>query len=245
MRVLVLCAVLGWTGCASMQDMRTNSAAAGPVYDMLQWMTMSPNLREAHHMTGTANPIFTRMESDRFYWTKTENGYPWDIQLYDASYIYLWVTELDWKKENTYKVFNSPRLGKFNLPFAQRYAHAGYPGSTITISDSSYEIHSDCTHYETRNLGHVVNELWGPYRENLGGDLPGNLQTLIVSYRYTCDANYSNCQHKEEFHFAKPYGLVKWQHQLLRADGTYGKPDALTIFNHVEAGQVQPATICF
>src|SRR5579864_6627991 len=63
-------------------------------YDMLAWMTMDPTLAASHHMSGNHNPIYTTVQSDRFFWTKTGQGYPWDIQLYDNNYIYLWVTEL-------------------------------------------------------------------------------------------------------------------------------------------------------
>jgi hypothetical protein len=214
-------------------------------YDMLAWMTMRPYLSATHHMAGTANPLYTSVTGSRFYWTKTGNGYPWDIQLYDNNYIYLWVTELDWQNPNTFKAFKSPTLGKFNLPFAPRFAQGGYPGSSLKISDSTYEIHSDCNTFVTKNLGHVINEVWGPYQETLGGQLPANLKTLVVSYRYSCDANYSNCGDKEEFHLAKPYGLVKWQHQKLGVNGTYNPPDNVTYFNQVVSGQTTPITTCF
>ena len=225
------------------------SATANPnaatTYDMLAWMTMRPEMSATHHMAGTANPLYTRVTSSRFFWTKTANGYPWDIQLYDKNYIYLWVTELNWQDPHTFKAFNSPTLGKFNLPFAPRFAKAGYPGSSVKTSDSTYEIHSDCNTFVTKNLGHVINEVWGPYQETLGGQLPANLQTLVVSYRYSCDANYSNCANKEEFHLAQPYGLVKWQHQSLGTGGTYNPPDNVTVFNQVVSGQVSPVTTCF
>ena len=214
-------------------------------YDMLSWMTMRPDLSASHHMAGTANPLYTSKTSTRFFWTKTASGFPWDIQLFDSKYVYLWVTELDWQNPRSYKAFRSAKLGKFNLPLVPRYAVAGYPGSSIKISDSSYEIHSDCSTFVTKNLGHVINEVWGPYKESLGGQLPNNLQTLVISYRYSCDSNYANCKDKEEFHVAKPYGLVKWQHQSLNTSGTYNPPDNSTLFNKVVSGQTTPVTSCF
>ena len=222
-----------------------DSAPSPTTYDMLAWMTMQPYLSATHHMAGTANPLYTSVTASRFFWTKTGSGYPWDIQLYDKNYIYLWVTELNWQDPHTFKAFNSPVTGKFNLPLAPRFAKGGYPGSSIKISDSTYEIHSDCNTFITKSLGHVINEVWGPYQEALGGQLPANLKTLVVSYRYSCDANYSNCGDKEEFHLAQPYGLVKWQHQKLGANGTYNPPDNVTYFNRVVVGQVTPITTCF
>jgi len=223
----------------------TPTASSSTSYDMLAWMTMQPTLGADHHMAGTANPLYTKVMSNRFFWTKTAGGYPWDIQLYDKNYIYLWVTELDWLNPRTFKAFNSPTTGKFNLPFVPRFAKGGYPGSAIKISDSTYEIHTDCDSFVTKNLGHVINEVWGPYKETLGGQLPPNLQTLVISYRYTCDANYANCANKEEFHVAQPYGLVKWQHQNLGSNGSYNPPDNVTYFNQVVSGQTTPVTACF
>lgn len=233
------------TVCPTAGAQSTTASKTPVVYDMLEWMTMSSELSEAHHMTGTENPVYTHLESGRFFWTKTAQGYPWDVQLYDDKYIYLWVTELSWQNTRSYKVFHSSSKGNFNMPIAPRRALGGYPGSTITVSDSTYQIHSNCNTYVTKNLGHVVNEVWGPYKENLGGELPDNLTTMVISYRYTCDANYNNCQNKEEYHLARPYGLVKWQHENLLANGTYGPPDHVTIFNHVVAGQTRPVTSCF
>ena len=216
-------------------------------YDMLTWMTMDPTLASSHHMSGTANPVYTNVATDRFFWTKTGQGYPWDIQLYDNNYIYLWVTELNWQNPSTYKVFHDPVLGDYNLPLVPRFAQGGFPGSKVTVaaSSSTYETHSDCNTFITQKLGGVVNTVWGPYSETLGGDLPDNLQTLVISYQYSCDSSLQNCKNKEEFHVAKPYGLVKWQHQKLQADGTYASPDNVTYLNKLATGQVKPYTVCF
>jgi hypothetical protein len=257
--ILVSCAtpsnVGGPQGSNAKPPATSPTPTSGPsvtVYDMLAWMTMGPTLATDHHMSGTANPIYTSVQPDRFYWTKTGQGYPWDIQLYDKNYIYLWVTELNWSDMRTYKVFRSanPQLGNYNLPLAPRFVTGtpdGSPGmlASIRVQDSTYEIHTDCSTFTTHNLKNVVNEVWGPYTESLGGQLPDDLQTLIISYRYSCDATYANCKDKEEFHVAKPYGLVKWQHQTLQADGTYAPADNVTFMNRVVAGQVQPVTACF
>jgi hypothetical protein len=218
---------------------------ATQTYDMLSWMTMSSDLSSTHHMAGSANPLYTSRISNRLYWTKAATGYPWDIQLFDSKYVYLWVTELDWLNPRSFKAFKSAQLGKYNLPLVPRVATGGYPGSTVKISDSSYEIHTDCNTFTTKNLGHVINEVWGPYKESLGGQLPNNLLTLVISYRYSCDSNYANCLNKEEFHVAKPYGLVKWQHQSLGSNGSYNPPDNVTYFNKVVSGQTSPVTSCF
>jgi hypothetical protein len=233
------------TSDSSSNSSGSDSASSLDTYDMLQWMTMDPSLSADHHLSGTANPIYTTVLSDRFYWTKSGKGHPWDVKLYDDNYIYLWATEWDWHNPSTYKIFHSPKLGNYNMPMVPRHAKGGFPGSRIKISDSTYEIHSSCTDYVTKSLGYVINELWGPYKETLGGSLPDNLETLVISYRYSCDASYSNCKHKEEFHVAKPYGLVKWQHQMLGANGKYAAPDNITFINTLKAGQTRVVTSCF
>ena len=162
-------------------------------FDMLKWMTMDPQLSVCNHMAGTANPIYTSVLPDRFFWTKTAQGFPWDIQLYDNKYIYLWVTELNWSDPSTFKVFHSPTLGNYNLPLVPRFAQGGFPGSRILISDSTYQIHSSCNNYVTQNLGSVVNEVWGPYKESLGGTLPNNLQTLIIRYPRSSGSHLPRC----------------------------------------------------
>jgi hypothetical protein len=235
----------GSSASGSGSSSSNSGSAQSETYDMLQWMTMDPSLSAAHHMSGTANPIYTTVLPDRFYWTKSGQGFPWDVKLYDNNFIYLWATEWDWNNPSTYKVFRSPALGNYNMPMVARFAQGGYPGSTIKVSDSTYEIHTSCSHYTTKSLGYVITELWGPYNESLGGTLPNNLETLIISYRYSCDSTYSNCNHKEEFHVAKPYGLVKWQHQLLQSDGTYAPPDNVTYINKVVSGQTTVVTTCF
>jgi hypothetical protein len=249
---VLLAALVCLTGCgvnltnpAAPALTPTPKASVTQTYDMLAWMTMRSDMSASNHMAGTANPLYTHLGSDRFFWTKQASGYPWDIQLFDKNYIYLWVTELNWQDPRTFKAFHNAARGKFNLPLVPRWAHGGYPGSNVKISDSSYEIHSDCNTFVTKNLGHVINEVWGPYKESLGGQLPSNLTTLVISYRYSCDVNYSNCANKEEFHVAQPYGLVKWQHQSLGSNGTYNPPDNVTYFNHVAAGQTTPITSCF
>jgi hypothetical protein len=121
---------------------------------MLAWMTMDPSMSATQHMSGNHNPIYSSVQPDRFFWTKTGQGFPWDIQLYDNNYIYLWVTELNWQDPNTFKVFHDPKLGDYNLPLVPRFAQGGFPGSRVTIpsSNSTYETHSDCNTFTTQKL---------------------------------------------------------------------------------------------
>lgn len=208
-------------------------------YDMLDWMTLDSDLRATSHMQGTANPLYTNMAAGKFYWTKGAKGSPWDVQLFDGKYIYLWITESQWTNPRTFKKFTD----NTNMPLVPRCARAGYPGSTVTIPNTSYQTYTDCTHFTTRNLLLGVNQVWGPYTVDLGGELPKALPVLVASYRYNCRPGYTNCGDKEDYYFAQRYGLVQWAHYSLSA-GVY-RMTQKTIFNRVVKGTVQPWFPCF
>jgi len=208
-------------------------------YDMLDWMTLDSNLRGGNHMAGSANPLYTSTSPGKFYWTKGGNGEPWDIQLYDNNYIYLWITELNWADPHTFKKF----ANNTNEPLVPRCAKAGFPGTTIKVPNTSYQTYSDCSHYITRNLGTGINQVWGPYNISLGGNLPTNLKILVASYRYNCNSGFANCGDKEEYYLAQKYGLVQWAHYSL-SSGTYVMKQK-TVFNRLMSGATTPSFPCF
>ena len=240
LRVLVCLGIMSLSSIAvkSAHAEGTMSCANG-TYDMLDWMTLDSNLRGSYHMAGNSNPLYTNMSSGKFYWTKGANGTPWDIQLYDSKYIYLWITELNWTNPTTFKKF----ANNTNVPLLPRCATAGFPGSVIFVPDTSYQTYSDCNHYVTQNLKKGINQVWGPYYINLGGGLPPNLKTLVASYRYNCDTNYANCGDKEEYYLAQKYGLVQWVHYSL-INGAY-KMQQKTVFNELVSGVTTPYFPCF
>jgi hypothetical protein len=213
------------------------------MYDMLDWMTMDSSLRSTYHMEGTSNPLYTIMQSGKFYWVKGALGYPWDIQLYDSNYVYLWITELSWTVPQSYKKFTN----NTNLPLVPRCAIAGFPGSTIKVANTSYDLHTNCSNSCSVTLGlqNGINQVWGPYYYSFGGSLPSNLKTLVISYNYNCDVNYQNCNDKEEYYVTQRYGLVQWVHYVrIPANGTYAQMQK-TIFNKLMVGVVTPDFPCF
>lgn len=238
--VLCLAAVF-FFGSAMTKSARAEATMNCPAgtYDMLDWMTLDSNLRGTHHMSGSANPLYTNMKTGKFYWTKGGNGSPWDIQLFDKQYIYLWITELNWNNPHTFKKF----AGNTNMPLVPRCAKAGFPGSSIHVPNTSYQTYSDCTHYVTQNLRQGINQVWGPYKITLHGDLPNNLPVLVASYRYNCDSGYGNCGDKEEYYMAQKYGLVQWVHYSL-VSGTYQMKQK-TVFNRLVTGSSTPQFPCF
>lgn len=237
--LLCLAAMFGFSMTSKPAQAEATMSCPAGTYDMLDWMTLDSNLRGAYHMSGSANPLFTNLASGKFYWTKGANGSPWDIQLYDKNYVYLWITELNWNSPTTFKKFTY----NTNMPLVPRCAKAGFPGSAIRVPNTSYQTYSDCTHYITQNLKQGVNQVWGPYYISLGGNLPSGLKVLVASYRYNCDSHYANCGDKEEYYFAQKYGLVQWAHYSL-VSGKYQMKQK-TVFNKLTAGATTPQFPCF
>jgi hypothetical protein len=239
--LLVLAALL-WVGLlqsASKAYAESTISCPSGEYDMLDWMTMDSDLRSSHYLAGGANPIYTKTLSGKFYWTKSGVGYPWDIQLYDDNFIYLWITELDWNNPRTFKksALNT------NMPLTARCAKGGFPGSAIRVPNTSYQTYTDCANYTTQSLKYGINEVWGPYTLSFGGSVPNNTKTLVVSYRYNCDNSYNNCGDKEEYYLAQRYGLVQWVHYRL-VRGVYQQQQK-SIFNTLKTGTAQPVFSCF
>jgi hypothetical protein len=221
---------------------RTISCPPG-MYDMLDWMTLDSDLRSTYHMEGTSNPVYTVMESGKFYWVKGGQGYPWDIQLYDSKYIYLWITELSFSVPESYKKFTN----NTNLPLVPRCASAGTPGSTIKVSNTHYDLHTNCSNTCSVTLGlqNSINQVWGPYSYTFGGDLPSNLKTLVIRYRYNCNSSYTVCNDREEYYVTQRYGLVQWIHYVwIPATGSYAQLQK-TVLNKLVVGVVTPYFPCF
>jgi hypothetical protein len=239
--VLIVAAI----GTPQIAKAETTISCPSGTYDMLDWMTMDSSLRSTYHLEGTSNPLYTIMESGKFYWVKGGLGYPWDIQLYDSKYIYLWITEMSWTVPQSYKKFTY----NTNLPLVPRCATAGTSaaGSTIKVPNTSYDLHTNCSNTCSVTLGleTSINQVWGPYYYSFSGSLPSSLKTLVISYRYNCDSNYANCGDKEEYYVAQKYGLVQWVHYIrIPATGSYAQLQK-TIFNKLVVGVVTPDFPCF
>ena len=256
-----LLSLFAWIGISHPGAAYADSTISCPsgTYDMLDWMTMDSDLRSQYHLDTYSDPnvyttskIYTTLLSDKFYWVKDVQsglGYPWDINLYDGSYIYQWITEQVWTDAHTYKKFTN----NTNAPFAKRCWQAGFPGpDPIKISNSSFDIHTSCSSYTTKNLGSVIIDLWGtPANQNYGGDPPfQDITVLAVSYRYNCNSNYSTCSDKEEFDVNSRYGLVRWTHYTWTgsswqiAKNSKGLLEQTT-FNKLVSGNVSPYFPCF
>jgi len=224
--LLLLIASCGTTSFA--QTCKSNQ------YDMLAWM--APQFATAN---GHWNMVYPT--TGTFYWVKGSNGYPWDVDTFDANYVYQSITEEDWNNASTYKQFVSaipwmPRC--INVPTAS----GKLSSITLTPEQSTFNIHSSCSSYTTQNLNYVVNEIWGPYNESFGDSTTE--PTLVLSYRYACDSSYSNCMYKETFALQENAGLVQWT--LYQLDGgKYVQQNQTTHSETLQAGSVMPVHPCW
>ncbi|MBA3912462.1 MAG: hypothetical protein H0X25_01070 [Acidobacteriales bacterium] len=242
--VLLLCA------CCSASS---GSAVCSPAqYDMLDWMTQ--NRYTTQYMTGDTgtNPRYEYIESNlhRYYDIKQQSGYPWDVNFFDTTadgYIYQWATENIWGDPTTYKAFDSTTT----MPWTQRCVPIGANGqklATIKLPSAPYHFYDTGCAKRTQqyDLGFVINEVWDNGVLSLGGNLPDNIHTLALSYRYTCDSNYDNCRYKEVFEYAQPLGLLRWTYYIL-SNGVYVQNNQTVhnMYDTLEDGPLVPVHPCW
>lgn len=139
----VLVCLAGFNSLSVRAHAESTIACPAGQLDMLDWVTMDATdsqghqLRGAFHMTGTGNPIYITLAGDntsgKIYYVKGASGHPWDIHLYDGSFIYLWITEhggtaAEWNDPYAFKKFNDNN-SDFTFPFVRRCVH---PGDGVT-----------------------------------------------------------------------------------------------------------------
>jgi hypothetical protein len=254
--VLFLCLLAA--GCGGLAP-RTSSMIANPTplqpapsvptpsprcasdrFDMLDWMTLDEDLRSNTYLHGVrpdgsnANDLYTMMEADRFYWMKSPQGWPWDIELFDDDGIYDWITEYSWTDPYSFK----KSMHDKNKKWATRCMKAG---DRVMSADTSYEINSaECGkngNQTIHDLKNMITTVEGVQQVSLGGDMAANMSVLVFDYDYVCDEKFQHCKDRERYLFEKRYGLVYWEHRTLGPDrSTYNAPDNVTIFNQIKHG---------
>jgi hypothetical protein len=250
-RILLILLILGiLTGPTAAVGEQTKVCPPGQI-DVLDWATLDADLRSSKHMVGntSSSVLYTVVWPDKFYWLKTSAGDTWDIDLYDDTYIYQWITETGFGTPTNYKRY----IDDTNAPWMLRCARPGLPGEHIEIPDTTFAIATSCQESSTASVGHGLVEFWGPYtagkpgleswRAPIGGDIPNNTPVYVVAWYWDCDAFYTNCSTKEEYILAQRYGLVEWTAQSLQ-NGSY-VVDAIHPFNHLVNGTKAPNFPCF
>lgn len=212
--VLLTVALFGLAPCSSAQVCKPGE------YDMLEWMAPWQPVQNSHF--NVLEPLV-----GKFYWVKGDQGFPWDVDKFDNQFIYQLITEQFWGDDTTYKIFEKPLKWMPRCIDAPVSPNGKIASIQVPASDTNFDIHSSCKSFVTRNLGYVVNEIWGPFYWTIGGNLPPNTQTLLLSYRYNCDSQYSNCTDKETFAMQHGPGLVQWTHYVWK-NGTWEQVNQTT-----------------
>lgn len=215
--------------------------------DMLKYFVMSyPNRVDQHMGPGNANPIYSSIVPDNatnkyagsgyFVWTKSSNGYPWDIKTYDNSYVYDRATELGWNDPSSFKRFN------VDLPMSPRCVRAGKSGGVLKIpsSNTTYQSYSQCQSYLSQSLGYVVNSISAPVTVNVGN--VGQTKTRYFQYQYSCDQNYANCKYMEVFSLGSGIGLFDWKYYV-NQNGSFQLRQE-SIIDQLQGGQSPPLLLC-
>jgi hypothetical protein len=201
-------------------------------YDMLQWMAPQFSTYNGHY--NMVYPV-----SGVFYWVKSAAGFPWDVDLFDANYVYQSITEQNWNDPTTYKVFR-PALPWMPRCVTKPTSYRKLSSILLAPSQTMFEIHSSCTSYTTHSLGYVVNELWGPAQRTIAGR---TLETLTLVYKYSCDSNHNNCKYREDFSMQAGLGLSQWTYYTLQ-NGAYKQVNQTT-HGAISLGSVNPVHPCW
>lgn len=178
------------------------------MYDLTKWFIMQAHDPKQYHLEGYnlagKKVIQCQYDDGRNLWfTKTLNGYPWDVKPYDGGYIYDRVTELDWATSRDFKQFNP------QLAMCPRYWD-GDTTQTIYHPTSNYEIWVNCQKMQsTQSVNSVGYMIDGPRMIDFKGNV-GQVQTIIVSY-YWGDGH-----DREQLFLCQEYGWVKWTHATLQ-----------------------------
>jgi len=183
--------------------------------DTLSYFVMSYPNRTDHYMgPGNANPIYSSIDPDlgtdfatsgTFFWVKSANGYPWDVDPFDQNFIYHRATELKWVDPATFKRQVN------DMPISPRCVPRNGAGSPIQITpaQSAYSFYSNCQPYQSANLSYVSNSISKATSVNTGGNL-GTVTTRYLTYKYACNSSYSSCGYMEVFALGKNIGLYDW-----------------------------------
>lgn len=203
--------------------------------DLLDYISPSAFDPKTHHLEGNHNPLYVLITParDKFYWIKGPKGYPWDIQLVDDRFVYLWITESVWGDPRTYKKFVRNGWPGEGLPLAPRTIGYGLPSPEVISVQSAFQTVANCTQVKLSDLGAVRTTLTGPYLIDFKGDV-AQQPALIANYQWNGEGGkYSD---REQFFLTSSHGLVRWTHAKL--DGPTGMyvEDNQTDYNRVVVG---------
>jgi hypothetical protein len=206
--------------------------------DVMKYFVMSESLRSDEYMSGTTNPIYTKVFPDEdfaeegyWFWLKSATANGFDVKAFDGDYVYMRSTELIWTNNTTFKRF------VHDLPIAARCVPSGEAGPEIKVQDTSFQYYSSCKAYKESNIGTAVNDLDAPVLMDTGGNI-GQVWTRVFHYYYNCNADFEQCTDEEQFYLANGYGEWQWKHYQ------NGVLVNSTLINNMESGTTNATLPC-
>jgi hypothetical protein len=261
----------------------TTTCPAGQ-WDMADVVMMDQNLRNAnYHLegltttpsdpTGVKNylaesiPNTNNGSTGKLQYVKTYQpvkglngnyGYPWDINLYDQSYIYLWVTEQTWSEPWAYKKFNSGS-NDYSMQLARRCVLPGdgqtsliiVPPPTVNSTNNTHYIiqpktytdsPSDCTAASSSSdLKYARMEVQAPqnnfyFYDDVHGT-QGDITVVPIYYDYSCvtgNGTNGDCKYREIFTYNNTYGWVQWDYYMWDATKGMWAWQKTSVHNHLK-----------
>ena len=232
--LLAVAACLPLAPSAFGQIQSTISCPSGHNYwDVLSVMMMDPGLASSYHMEGItaglpSSYVYTIWDESqaKVYYVKNPQGNPWDINLYDANYIYQWVTELDvwngvnhWNDPTSCRKLNNGAQNStsdFSMRWAARCAAPGGDNSSIwnppppTLSNNTnyYTYVDQELQSQAQNLNYALLQV-EPTATMTIADHRANpprsfsITTLPLHYNYSCSVsrNVNSCKFREVFEY--------------------------------------------
>lgn len=178
----------------------------------MKYFVMSKDLRANQFMSGSSNPIYTKVFPDQDFadlgywlWLKSSKGNGFDVKAFNENYVFMRSTELVWTDKKTFKRF------VHDLPIAARCVPEGKPGREVKVPDTTYQYYSACQPYKQSQLGTAVNDLDAPALMDTGGNI-GQVWTRVLHYHYNCNKDFEQCADEEQFYLANGYGEWQWKH---------------------------------
>jgi hypothetical protein len=201
--------------------------------DIMKYFVMDRERRANHFVDGKPNPIYTQVFPDidfagqgYWFWLKSRKAHGFDVKSFDAKYVYMRSTELEWKDNSSFKRF------EHDLPIAERCIAEGEPGPEIKVLNTKFDYFSSCHPYKSSSVGTAVNDLDAPVQMDAGGNI-GRLWTRVLHYHYNCDKTFKNCKDEEQFYLGNGYGLWQWKHFR---DGAEAKSALINVFRDGRPG---------
>ena len=195
----------------------------GTAVDLLDWVMMPFSGTNTRYNSTESGPSLYKayhLDTGLFWWLKGSTGNPWDINPYDASQIYLWITENGdsgqvcpgfancFLSPTAYKKFLTP------VPIAPRYFTLG--GADVVINSAGNNpiqrtVNCGTDGQPNINIGNIVGVLHDAGTMTIGSV---TARTLIINYYYSLASTtppYQSGQ-RERFYLQQGFGQNSWDH---------------------------------